>query len=362
MSFTTRARRFGRKTGQKYIDFWRSARWHKAVILLIGFIAATLILLFGISRWYLASNQDKPFHIGVTFIPAYATALGVEPKETMDALIKDVGVRQFRLTSYWNQIEHTEGQYDFSELDWQFQKAEAADAKISLAIGLRQPRWPECHTPDWAKGKSVTDIQPQLDAYIRAVVNRYKHSPSLDSYQLENEYFNDFGECKDFSRERLVHEFKLVKNLDSAHPIIITRSNNYPGIASGEPQPDVLGISIYRRVWDKNVTKQYFNYPLPAWYYGANAGVQKIITGKDSTVHELQMEPWPPEGKFISNTSTEEQDKSMNASMFAERIDFAKSTGMRSADLWGAEWWYYRKVIKQDPSLWNEAKKAFHNN
>jgi hypothetical protein len=353
---------FSRRILRFFARIWRKHCIYRILFVLLGFIIGISMVMFGISRWYLASNSDQRFKMGVTFIPAYAASLGVDPQAAMDALIDDVGVRQFRLTSYWNQIEHTEGQYDFTELDWQFKKAEATKATISLAIGLRQPRWPECHVPDWAADKQVADIQPQLDAYISAVVNRYKNSPSLGNYQLENEFFNDFGECTDFNRERLKHEYNLVKKLDSKHPIIVTKSNNFPVAATGQPQPDIVGISIYRRVWDANITKNYMNYPLPAWYYGANAGVQKILTGKDSVVHELQMESWPPNGKFIANISVEEQNKSMNASMFAERINFAKSTGMRSADLWGAEWWYYRKIVEKDPSLWNEAKTAFRNN
>ena len=331
------------------------------LVIFISVIAAACIVMFGISRWYIASNAHKSFQLGVTFIPAYARSLGVEPKATMDALISEVGVKQFRLTSYWNQTEGVKGTYDFSELDWQFKKAEAADAKISLAIGLRQPRWPECHTPDWAKNQPIVQWQPELERYIAATVDRYKNSPSLESYQLENEYFNEFGQCSDFSRERLTAEFNLVKQHDSKHPIIISKSNNFPVPALGAPRADQVGVSIYRRVWDAKFTKQYFNYPLPAWYYAANAGVQKILTGKDSVIHELQMEAWPPDGAFIANISVAEQDKSMNASMFQDRIVFAEHTGMRSADLWGAEWWYYRKVIMNDPSLWNEAKQAFES-
>lgn len=353
--------RFGCKVIRFWIRFWKARLWNKLIVLVCSALLLIVITMFAISRWYIASTNDKPFQLGATFIPAYAASLGVDPQETMDALIYDVGVRQFRLTSYWNQIEHSEGQYDFTELDWQFEKAEKVDAKISLAVGLRQPRWPECHTPDWVKDKSVADVQSQLNAYISAVVNRYKDSPSLTSYQLENEFFNDFGTCTDFDRERLETEYALIKKLDPKHPILISKSNNFPIAATGTPQPDVVGISIYRRVWDANITKQYFNYPLPAWYYAANAGMQKILTGKDSVIHELQMESWPPDGKFIANISVAEQNKSMNASMFADRIAFAKHTGMKSADLWGAEWWYYRKVVKQDPSLWNEAKKAYRN-
>jgi hypothetical protein len=30
---------------------------------------------------------------------------------------------------------------------------------------------------------------------------------------------------------------------------------------------------------------------------------------------------------------------------------------MKKVDLWGAEWWYWRKVKMNDPSLWNAARE-----
>ena len=313
------------------------------------------------SRWYVATTNGQRFNMGVTFIPDYARALGVDPQKNMDALIGDLGVRQFRLVSYWNKHEAIKGQYDFSDLDWQFQKAEAVHAKVSLAIGLRQPRWPECHMPNWTKNEPASTWQPQLDTYIKSVIDRYKTSPSLASYQLENEYFNDFGECPNHDRNRLVLEYSLAKRADPSHPIIVSKSNNFPGGAFGSPQPDIVGVSVYRRVWDAKFTHAYFNYPLPAWYYGFNAGLQKVLTGKNSVIHELQMEPWPPNGKFVANISMYEQDRSINATMFADRVKFAKNTGMKSVDLWGAEWWYWR-LQHGDSGVWNEAKKAFQHN
>jgi beta-galactosidase GanA len=80
----------------------------------------------------------------------------------MQAMIDDLGVRQFRLVSYWDKIEPEKGTYDFDELDWQFQKANDAHAKVSLAIGLRQPRWPECHMPSWQIGKPMSELLTSL--------------------------------------------------------------------------------------------------------------------------------------------------------------------------------------------------------
>lgn len=348
-------------SSKRVFKHWWSKNWlTKLVTVLIVTIIVLLASLYGVARWYTASNASQPIGMGVSFVPDYARALGVDAEKTMDALIDDVGVRQFRLVSYWNKHEPTQGTYDFSDLDWQFEKAETANAKISLAIGLRQPRWPECHMPEWAKIMPENEWQHALNAYLETVVKRYKDSPSLVSYQLENEYFNDFGECPDHTRERLVNEYNLVKKLDAKHPVIISRSNNMPSLVLGDPQPDIVGASVYRRVWDAKFTKSYYTYPLPSWYYAASAGLQKIATGKNTVLHEMQMEPWPAHGKFITDVSLEEQDKSFKSSDFASRVEFAKNTGMRSIDLWGAEWWYWRMEKANDPSFWNEAKKTFH--
>jgi hypothetical protein len=345
------------------VRYWQKSRWHKAVVILVTIFLVCLGTMYGIARWYIAQESNKPLVMGTTFIPAYASSLGVNSKDAMDALIKDVGVRHFRLVSYWDQLEPEQGKYDFTELDWQFQKAEASDSKVTLSLGLRQPRWPECHMPAWAQNKPVAEWQPQLEAFITQVVNRYKGSPSLDSYQLENEFFlKGFGNCKNFDRNRLISEAKLVKKLDGKHPLIISRSNNAIGMPVGQPTPDEFGISIYKRVWDATLTHRYLEYPFPAWYYAFVAGLQKIVTGKDMIIHELQAEAWPPNGKFMTEVSLEEQNKSFNAERFKSRVEFGKATGMREIYLWGSEYWYYRLIKLHDDSLWKVAKQTFHDN
>jgi hypothetical protein len=47
----------------------------------------------------------------------------------------------------------------------------------------------------------------------------------------------------------------------------------------------------------------------------------------------------------------------MNPARMKTRIDYAESTGMRTIDLWGAEWWYWVKVDKHDPGVWNVVKQ-----
>jgi hypothetical protein len=318
--------------------------------------------MYAIALWYQHSQAGKPYQLGVTFIPSYATYLGVDPQETFNAIVNDLGVKQFRLTSYWNEIEPTPGQYDFTTLDWEMRAAENSGATVSLAIGLRQPRWPECHAPDWVDTIAPSSQwQPALEQYMTKVIERYKDSPSLVSYQLENEFFNVFGECHDFDRARLISEFDLVKKLDAKHPVIMSRSNNYAGLAVGNPRADITGLSVYRKVYSPWV-RGYFTYPFPSWYYAFLAGAQQILTGKPSVIHELQAEPWPVDGKSTLDVSLAEQNKTFDAAQLEANVSFAKQSGIRQIDLWGPEYWYYRKQVLHDTSVWNTARSIFSAN
>lgn len=314
--------------------------------------------MYGIAQWYIASNKDKPLVIGASFVPSYAQSFGLDPADTLDAIINDLGIKHIRLVSYWEHGEATPGTYDFSFLDWQMEKARASGVKVSLAIGLRQPRWPECHMPDWAKQMPMSQWQPRLMDYMRATVERYKDDPTLESWQLENEFFlKAFGICPDFSRERLVAEYDLIKSLDSVHPVIVSRSNNALGWPAGEPIPDISAVSVYKRVWDKTLTRRYYEYPFPAWFYGFLGGIGQIMNGNDLFIHELQAESWLPEGFEMSAATNEEHYKSMGPDRVKSRLDYAVSTGMRRFDLWGVEWWYYMKEKRGAPEIWETAKQ-----
>lgn len=346
-----------KKWWHRAASWWRDRKiWQR--VSLIG-IAAVLLLVgqaYAFAYWYQQKHKNEPLNIGVTFVANYARYYDLDAQETFLALRDDLGFRRFRLVSYWSDIEKVNGQYDFRELDWQFDRVDEVNGKVTLAIGLRQPRWPECHLPEWAHtNMSYEAWYKELSDYMTAVVNRYKDRPSLVSYQLENEYFlSVFAECPYPTRERLVSEFNLVKSLDNNTPVIISLSNNYLGIPIGEPRPDQFGVSVYKRVWDKTITKRYFEYPFTSWYYTWRAALTELWTDKTSMLHELQGEPWPPTD--VKSASIEEQDKSMNAWRLAERIDYGVDTGFRDIDLWGGEWWYWRKEKFGDNSLWETAR------
>ena len=119
--------------------------WKRFVISLAGFAVFFMALSYGVARWYQHTQAGKPYSLGVTYIDGYARSFGLNPHETYLAILNDLGVKQLRLVSYWDVIEPVQGKFDFRELDWQMKQAQKHGATVSLSVGLRQPRWPECH-------------------------------------------------------------------------------------------------------------------------------------------------------------------------------------------------------------------------
>lgn len=296
---------------------------------------------------------------GVSFSTKYAQELGVDWRKNFTALLDDMGIRRFRLMSYWDLLEAEKGQLDFTDLDWQMDEAHKRGATVSLVVGLRQPRWPECHQPSWYSGLSSKERETALFNFVEAVVQRYSHHPALQSYQLENEALNrHFGTCQaaDIDQARLKRQFQFVTKLDPNHPVYMSLSDQH-GLPLGSPVPDKYGFSVYRTVWNEKFgpIHSYVTYPTPIWYHRLRAWWIRTFKDRDIFIHELQLEPWGP--RATKDLSMEEQNKSMSIDQISANLSFARKIGARDIDLWGGEWWYWRKTVHNDPSIWNAVKQ-----
>ena len=320
---------------------------------LLAIVVLTTVITVVIYFIYAPKREDVVY--GVTFSKPFAEHLGLDWKETYLALLDDAGVKRVRLPSYWTEIEAERGSYSFEDLDWQIEEAEKRGVKIILSLGQKQPRWPECHIPDWAKKLNEYERQDELIKVIREVVERYKYKESIVAWQVENEPFLPYGECPELDKNFLDREISLVRSLDS-RTIIISDSGEMGTWYSAAKRADILGTTLYRIVWNDHIG--YVHYPIASIVYRMKAAIIMYITGVEKIIIvELQAEPWGP--KMIIDTPLEEQYKSMSPEQFRENIAYVKKIEFSEAYLWGGEWWYWLKTVKSDDRIWEEAKKVF---
>jgi len=342
---------------QQKLHNWWQHKWVRWITYACVSFSTVLLLVGALNTFVFLPIKDPVY--GVSFSVKEAHNLGVDWKANYLALLDDMQFKHVRLMSYWDDGETTRGSLTFDDLDWQFQQANKRGVKISLAIGLRQPRWPECHQPAWAEQLTGNTWKQALYAYIEVVVKRYKDNPALETYQLENEGMNNwFGTCGAPDRERLIEEFNLVKQWDSGHKIIMSLSDQH-GLPLGQPVPDIYGFSVYRIVWnDKIPPHGYITYPTPIWYHRLRASLIEAIQHRPVIIHELQMEPWGPVD--FKNLSIAEQNKSMSTSQISKSFMFARQLNIKEMYLWGGEWWYWRKV-NGDPTIWDTVKQQLQS-
>lgn len=296
---------------------------------------------------------------GVSFSLHRCSELELPKKQLLQSALEDLGARRFRLMSYWNIHEPSQGNYNFDELDWQIDMIAKYKGKISLCLGKRQPRWPECHIPEWALALPKNEWYESLYNFISIVVKRYMHHPAIESWQLENEaLLADFGYCKDqdYNRARLRKELDIVKKIDPERPVIMTLSDSY-GIPLRKPTPNIYGMSLYRTTINKKGKYAYSK--RPAMFYKTRAHMIGLLKSTPVFIHELQAEPWLPEG--IKSTPLSVQTKYMNARILKQNVDYALKTGALPIDLWGLEWWYYLKTQHNKPAVWNQARRIIKN-
>ena len=322
-------------------------------------ILCVLIFLLLVIGFFFVGSPPRAEKIvwGVNFSQKHAEGLGLDWQQTYSALIDDLGAKNIKLATYWDLIEKEEGNYDFTDLDRQIGEAEQKGVSLLLVIGMKSPRWPECHIPEWAKGLNKEEQQKNILELLEETVLRYSSSPAVTMWQIENEPFFPFGECPWVDKEFLKEEVELVKSLDKEkRPVLISDSGEGSFWIQAAKIGDIAGTTMYRKVWVHQL-ETYFTYPLPPNFYWRKAQIIKTFFAKRVICVELQAEPWGPH--LLYDSPLEEQQKSMDLQRFQEVINFAGKTGLDEFYLWGGEWWFWMKEKQGQPEIWQEAKKLF---
>jgi len=237
---------------------------------------------------------------------------------------------------------------------------EALGGNVVLAVGRRLPGWPECHVPEWVGSFDAGKRREALLQYMRIVVDRYKDSPAIKYWQVENEPFlgvfaSEFcgGSIDDAD---LKEEIALVRGIDSDTPILITDSGEISTWRKPYKYGDAFGTSVYVYIWNHRVGE--FKYPIPAVFFDIKRWIWEIWYGKKpSMLIELSTEPWllTP----IKDASIQTQLSRMGVDKMKEVVSFSSRMGFKEQYLWGAEWWYWLKEHGYSEH-WEYAKRIFN--
>ena len=115
------------------------------ILLVLVVIAGLLWIAF---NWPVrGKNEQMPFHI--SFSQLYANSLGLDWKEVYQEILTDLRPQKIRIAAYWTEIEKERGGYNWDDLDWMIEQAGESGTEVTLAFGIKVPRWPECFIPEF---------------------------------------------------------------------------------------------------------------------------------------------------------------------------------------------------------------------
>jgi hypothetical protein len=323
------------------------------LLILLTLLIVALLLLLSIR------NIPSEIEYGVSFSKLHAEELNLDWKETYTAILDDLEVRLFRLSAHWSMVEPERGQFDFSALDYQINELEKRGGKAIIAVGKRLPGWPECHIPYWVGEMEDEELNQEQIEYMTAVVERYKDSPVVLHWQVENEAFlGAFAEhnCRELDVEFLESEIALVRDLDPTRKIILTDSGEIGKWYEAYTRSDIFATSMYLYVWNPQLGK--FTYPIRPGFFSIKQNLVEIFFGeKEMILSELSAEPWLLQS--IAETDLEVQLDRMDIEKMKKMLSFARRTDFDTQLLWGAEWWYWLKEVHGMDAHWELGRKVF---
>jgi hypothetical protein len=333
----------------------------KKKIAAILLLVLTLVLLetFLLMLRYNRINKYKPEIIGVSFSQIQAERYGSDWRANYVALLDDLNFKQLRIAAYWNRIEPTKGSFDFSEVDWMVDEASKRNAKVTIVVGQKTIRYPECYYPEWVDTSNTPETSEAAVDMIKKVVERYKDNSAVGAWQLENEFvLKSFGECPAnmLNSRQLEKELKALRSIDSKRNVLISQSDQY-GFPILGPVGDKIGFSLYKWSWKKEIG--YYKYPQDGTFFWWKSGIFSALRNKEVKIHELQAEAWGPLGNEYLDY--QEAQRSMNPKQLAENIKYARQTKIKEFDLWGSEWWWHLKQ-QGNNGMWDSIRDLVDKN
>lgn len=324
------------------------------------------------SRTKLPAGQTLAW--GTTFSQLQCRYLGLDYRDAFRQIC-NLGFKQIRLCSYWNEIEPQQNQYDFSILDWLLEESEQRGIGVILAVGMKVPRWPEFHFPEWLSqrydtGPSEIAVDQRSPAiaehtirFVDAVVNHMRHASAIRYWQIENEPFThlEITGGRFLSSEFVKQEVELVRSLAlPQHKILLTGSISLPLANVTEDEvafqdclslADAVGINVYSKV--PIGQSQYYLEPQPPFWQTLQTWQSQIVArGKAAWIAEAQAEPWEPNQLVALQGIYHPSCSPAQATALVQRLS---TLGYGTILLWGCEYWYWHE--RQGRSFWWRAMR-----
>ncbi|HEV2218299.1 MAG TPA: hypothetical protein VGV88_12095 [Candidatus Dormibacteraeota bacterium] len=329
---------------------------------LLGLLVGALLL----GGEAVPAPATSPPLVGFSFSPAISTYLNRDPATDLSTLLTETDPDLVRLPVYWDLTEASPGTLDFALTDLLLDAVAAHNlissrpTRVVLTVGARNFLYPELHEPAWAGPRQ----QPELglaqeggdyQQYFEATLLRYRTSPLLYAWQIENEPFdyvaNESTGDDQITPDQVEWEIAETHQLDPDHRAVTTTFDGWnvivdwlqedlafalegtQGYPSGHPAAtlqagDALGLDLY--VDGPSTPFRFASVALrTSWkaeavrYWSAVAKSE----GKDMWLTEVQAQPWASDpGEFTTS------DLLVSAKVY-------RSSPVQVVLLWGVETW-----------------------
>ena len=299
---------------------------------LILLIAAALAL--GSETW----PQEAPSAplAGFSFSPLISESAERDPARDLKLLLDTTNPDLVRLPIYWESVAPAPDQLDFTSVDTLLAVVAAHNevsrvtTRVVLTVGARNFLYPELHEPVWAGLRQQPDLGlaqagSAYRAYFDTSIKRYRASPLLYAWQVENEPLDYVGNAltgaDQITTSQLGWEIDEVHRLDRDHRAMITTYDgmNLPidllqlwapqllapfgpdGHPAGALQAgDALGLDLYvdgpnialRKLTSIDLREQWKQQAIAFWADRARS------QGKDVWLAEMQAQPWGDSSTF----------------------------------------------------------------
>lgn len=288
--------------------------------------------------------------LGTTFSQLQCKYLQLDHTKALSEIVK-LPFHTIRVCAYWNEIENKKNEYDYRTIDRVIEEVVNANKKIILAVGMKAPRWPEFHLPQWAKDEAQSEkVYEQCSKFTRNILQRYRDIPNITHLQIENEPLNKMPitENKAVDKDFLCNQVNEARSLKRPDQKILatTAINIFPYSLGFKYNSafefcvsiaDAIGVNVYTKIG----TPVGYIQPFPFFWWKLAQWQQEAQQSHTETwITEAQSEPW-------EHGSAVHTSKAVFPSASPERteklVDKLSQLGYKNILLWGCEYWYWQK-------------------